>query len=123
MSIKLFLAVMVLTFGISGTAFAAENSPAITNIQAPVGMIYDAQGNLFVAEWGAGRVSRFDPQGKRSTVTDAIRSPSGLAFDDNGAPPMWTAMSIAWTQATSRVLSLPAFLHPQGFCGPAIIPC
>lgn len=84
MGIKLFLAVTVLMLGISGTALAAGNTPVITDIQAPVGMIYDAQGNLLVAEWGAGRVSRFDPQGKRSTVTDAIRSPSGLAFDDKG---------------------------------------
>lgn len=84
MSIKLFLAMAVAMLGISGTAFAAGDIPVITDIQAPVGMVYDAQGNLFVAEWGAGRVSKFDPQGKRSTVTDAVRSPSGLAFDDKG---------------------------------------
>lgn len=48
---------------------------------SPVGMVYDKQGTLYVAEWGAGRVSRFDADGKRSSVTEAIKGPSGLAFD------------------------------------------
>ena len=32
-------------------------------------MAFDAAGNLYVAEWGAGRVSRIDPTGHRSTQT------------------------------------------------------
>lgn len=73
-----------------GEAMAAERKtvnqlrPEITGIQSPVGMIYDKDGALYVAEWGAGRVSRFDATGRRATVTDSIRSPAGLAFDDNG---------------------------------------
>ena len=31
---------------------------------APDGMTFDAQGGLWVAHWGGGRVSRFDPAGK-----------------------------------------------------------
>lgn len=84
MSLKLFLATALIALGMSGIALAADSTPAITGIQSPVGMVYDSQGNLYVAEWGAGRVSKFDPQGKRTTVTDSMRSPSGLAFDDKG---------------------------------------
>lgn len=62
----------------------AVGKAAITGIQSPVGMVYDADGTLFVAEWGANRVSKFDVQGKRSLVTDTVRSPAGLAFDEQG---------------------------------------
>ncbi len=65
-------------------AVAAEQKPSISGIQSPVGMIYDKEGNLFVAEWGAGKVSCFDAEGKRTVVTEAIRGPSGLTLDNHG---------------------------------------
>lgn len=74
---------VLLVFGTTPSAFAAQN-PAIRDIQAPVGMVYDGEGALYVAEWGAGRVSRFDVAGARTVVADGMRSPSGLAFDGNG---------------------------------------
>lgn len=73
-----------------GEAAAAERNPAnaphhlIPDIQSPVGMVYDQNGALYVAEWGAGRVSRFGTDGSRTTVTDSISSPAGLAFDAKG---------------------------------------
>ncbi|MBW8639372.1 NHL repeat-containing protein [Hoeflea sp. WL0058] len=51
---------------------------------SPVGMAFDAKGNLFVAEWGAGRVSRIDPAGKRTTFADVLSGPSGLTIGPNG---------------------------------------
>lgn len=62
----------------------AVGTASITGIQAPVGMVYDAEGALFVAEWGADRVSKFDMRGRRSLVTDGVRNPAGLAFDEQG---------------------------------------
>ena len=76
--------VVLCAFLVSGGAMAAERKAAITGIQSPVGMIYDTRGALYVAEWGAGRVSRFDPDGGRVTVTEAIRGPSGLALGREG---------------------------------------
>lgn len=70
-----------------GEAAAAERNPAnslITDIRSPVGMVYDQNGALYVAEWGAGRVSCFGTDGNRTTVTDSISSPAGLAFDAKG---------------------------------------
>ncbi len=41
-------------------------------------------GNLYVAEWGAGRVTRVAPDGKRSLFAE-VSSPSGLAIAADGA--------------------------------------
>lgn len=51
---------------------------------SPVGMAFDAAGNLFVAEWGAGRVSRIDATGNRTTFADGISGPSGLTIGSDG---------------------------------------
>lgn len=51
---------------------------------SPVGMAFDATGNLYVAEWGAGRVSRIDPQGRRSVFAEGLSGPSGLAIGVDG---------------------------------------
>lgn len=50
---------------------------------APVGMAFDAAGNLYVAEWSAGRISRVAPDGGR-TVFAEVPSPSGLAIAPDG---------------------------------------
>ena len=52
--------------------------------RSPVGMAFDATGNLFVAEWSAGRVSRIDPAGNRTTFADGLSGPSGLAIGPDG---------------------------------------
>jgi sugar lactone lactonase YvrE len=52
---------------------------------SPVGMAFDAAGHLYVAEWGAGRVSRIAPDGTRSTFADGLSGPSGLAVGPDGA--------------------------------------
>jgi sugar lactone lactonase YvrE len=35
-------------------------------------MAYDADGSLFVAEWGAGRVSKFIPVGEREIFANRL---------------------------------------------------
>jgi sugar lactone lactonase YvrE len=47
-------------------------------------MDFDAQGNLFVAEWGAGRISRFAPDGARETFAEGLSGPSGLVVSPDG---------------------------------------
>jgi sugar lactone lactonase YvrE len=53
-------------------------------LSSPVGMAFDAAGNLYVAEWGAGRVSRIAPDGARSIFADGLSGPSGLAIGQDG---------------------------------------
>lgn len=51
---------------------------------SPVGMAFDATGNLYAAEWGVGRVSRIDSQGRRSIFAEGLSGPSGLAINIDG---------------------------------------
>lgn len=53
-------------------------------LSSPVGMAYDAGGNLYVANWSAGTIVRFTPDGKRSVFADGLRGPSGLAISPTG---------------------------------------
>ncbi|MHC1551619.1 NHL repeat-containing protein [Phyllobacterium sp. K27] len=68
------------------TAYANQAVPVKLwdGFSSPVGMAYDATGNLFVAEWGAGRISRIDPDGNRTTFADGISGPTGLAIGSDG---------------------------------------
>ena len=79
----IFCLALFLIAGFSGKAAAAAQ-PHVRGIQAPVGVVYDREGALYVAEWGADQVSRFDDKGGRTVVTAEVRSPAGLAFDDKG---------------------------------------
>lgn len=65
-------------------ASAARLEQLWGDVNSPVGMAYDADGTLFVAEWGGGRVSTFTPDGKRETFADGLSGPSGLAIASDG---------------------------------------
>ena len=66
----------------------AEASQKLTRmhegLSSPVGMAYDASGNLYVANWSAGTVLRFSADGKRSVFAEGLRGPSGLAISSAG---------------------------------------
>lgn len=70
----------------ASTAHATAASPEQlwSRVRSPVGMAYDAHGALFVAEWGAGRVSKFTPSGERETFASGLSGPSGLAIGADG---------------------------------------
>ena len=51
---------------------------------SPVGMAYDAGGNLYVANWSAGTVMRFTPKGERTVFASGLSGPSGLAVSAKG---------------------------------------
>lgn len=55
-----------------------------TGFRSPVGMAFDAEGNLYVAEWSAGIVFRIDPDGNRTTFAEGLSGPSGLAIGTDG---------------------------------------
>ena len=52
--------------GIATKAVAAEATRLWTGFSSVVGMAFDASGTLFMAEWGAGRISRVAPDGSRT---------------------------------------------------------
>lgn len=64
----------------AGYANTAVPEKLWDGFSSPVGMAFDAACNLFVAEWGAGRVLRIDPAGNRTTFADGLSGPSGLAI-------------------------------------------
>ena len=76
--------VMVLPCALSGRVSAATPQPLFDGVNSAVGMGFDARGNLFVAEWGAGRISRFAPDGARTTFAEGLSGPSGLAIAPDG---------------------------------------
>lgn len=53
-------------------------------LSSPVGMAYDAGGNLYVANWSAGTVMRFTPSGERTVFASGLSGPSGLAVSAKG---------------------------------------
>jgi len=53
-------------------------------LNSPVGMAYDTSGNLYVANWSAGTVLRFTPDGQRRVFAKGLSGPSGLAISTGG---------------------------------------
>lgn len=63
-----------------------EQKPALLHdgLSSPVGMAYDSSANLYVANWSAGTVLKFAPDGRRSVFAEGLRGPSGLAISPAG---------------------------------------
>lgn len=59
-------------------------SPMHEGLSSPVGMAYDSGGNLYVANWSAGTVLKFSPDGRRSIFAAGLGGPSGLAISPAG---------------------------------------
>ena len=84
---KAFFAVLALAcllVAAVARAWAAVPEVVATGLEAPVGMAFDSQGLLWVAEWGADRVVRLDERGERIATIGGIARPAGLAFDAAG---------------------------------------
>jgi sugar lactone lactonase YvrE len=92
---RTLIAAIAMVLGMASFAATAASPPIVQALleaptklwdgfSSPVGMAFDATGNLYVAEWGAGRVSRIDPQGRRSIFAEGLSGPSGLAIGADG---------------------------------------
>lgn len=57
---------------------------AVTNLDSPAGMAFDANGRMFVAEYRLGRIVRIDPDGNRTNLVTGLEGPQGLAFSGDG---------------------------------------
>lgn len=100
-------------------AAAAESGGDIvaSGLAAPTGMAHDAQGRLWVAEWGADRIARLDGRGERAEVITGIAQPAGIAFDADGT--LWAAgygdgRIYAWTPETGLRVVTQALAAPTG---------
>jgi xylono-1,5-lactonase len=75
----------------------------------PDGLTCDAEGGVWIAHWGAGRVSRFDPRGELLEVVPLpVRQPSSCAF---GGPDMRRLF------VTSAALGLAGAANANGLAG------
>lgn len=63
---------------------AAERQTFITGLRNPVGMLYDLEGRLYIADWGTQTVSLYGTDGRQTVITLDVGRPSGLALDENG---------------------------------------
>ncbi|WP_291447873.1 dienelactone hydrolase family protein [Desulfovibrio sp.] len=68
----------------ASSAVAAERQTFVTGLRNPVGMLYDPEGRLYIADWGTQTVSRYDEKARQSVITQEVGRPSGLALDENG---------------------------------------
>ena len=55
-----------------------------SGFNGPVGLAFDAAGNLYVANYGNSTVSEVTPAGLVSTFASGFEQPYGLAFDAAG---------------------------------------
>lgn len=62
-------------------AWTLDKRPTHDELSSPVGLAYDAAGHFYVANWSAGTVLRFAPDGTRAVFASGLSGPSGLAID------------------------------------------
>lgn len=117
MTYVLLACLLLLSVSGSAVALAEGLSPekVAVGFSSPVGLAFDGQGNLYVAEWGADRVTRLAPDGTRSVITTEVASPSGLAVDLEG-----TLRVASYTRgAVYRVRGAKAEVEESGLRTPA----
>ncbi len=54
----------------------------VTNLSGPNGVYPDFDGNIWVTEFGGGRVIRVDSGGNTTTIAQNLNSPNGVVLDD-----------------------------------------
>ena len=65
-------------------AGVVSTSPFASGFNHPIGLAFDAAGNLYVAKAGDGTVSKVTPAGEVSIFASGFDSPCDLAFDASG---------------------------------------
>lgn len=68
----------------SAVMWKLDRTASHEGLSSPVGMAYDAGGNLYVANWSAGTVMRLTPRGERTVFASGLSGPSGLAVSAKG---------------------------------------
>lgn len=82
----------------------------VTGLSGPNGVYPDLQGNLWVTEFGGGRVIKVDAQGQKTTIVQGVNSPNGVVLDTTRNLLFYTAYndgevhSVAPTGGTSTLV-------------------
>lgn len=88
-------------FALDGTLYTSEAAPGLFPVRVaamspgemlrtlisadmPSGVAYRADGTLFVAETGGGRVTQVNPDGSTATLVEGLQYPGSLAIDADG---------------------------------------
>jgi len=91
-----------------------------TILQGPVNLWFDAENNLFVADWTLGDVLKFNGETGAflNTVVNGLANVEGFAFDDSGALYLcdWTANRVFKYDFTTN--SLTSFITSGGLQAP-----
>lgn len=81
--IGLLLVVSSCCYAQSGVKY--ELIKQYSGFSAPTGIATDAAGNIYVANWSGGSVTKIDTADKQSVLVQNLGSPAGLAFDKDGS--------------------------------------
>ena len=80
---------------VSNSSNQGATAPSASSLYAPAGLAFDAQGNLYVADYGNTRVLRFAPPagGSLNPAANAVWGETG--FTTRGVPPQPSASTMA----------------------------
>jgi sugar lactone lactonase YvrE len=70
--------------GVDPGSLQGPGEAAWGGLSSPVGMAFDADGALYIANWSGGTIERFTADGERSTFASDLNGPSGLAIGADG---------------------------------------
>jgi uncharacterized protein (TIGR03437 family) len=68
----------------SGTITTVAGGGVATQLSNPRGIVFDASGNLYIADANSGRLLRLAPNGQARALLSGLSSPGGLAVDAAG---------------------------------------
>lgn len=88
----------------------------VSDLKEPTGVAVDRFGNLYVAEYGANRVDKVTPEGKRSVYISKLDGPEGVAVNAAGDVFVAEALSdqVVEKEAGKKLITL-ASLHTQPY--------
>ncbi len=61
-----------------------EVENTIRGLRLPTGIAFDAEENLYIANYGLGTITKIAPDETRSTFASGLNGPTGILFDDEG---------------------------------------
>lgn len=79
------VATAICTVSLVFASLSLALEPLYDGFRSPVGLACDAQGTMYITNWGGNTVERITRDGRRSVFIDDIASPAGIAIDRDGS--------------------------------------
>ena len=91
----------ILSFPLAG---GAGTTFATTGLNVPIGLAFDASGNLYVGNRGTGTIEKFDSSGNASVFATGLGDVEFLAFGPVPEPSTWVLLGVglAWLGVSLR---------------------